>query len=103
MDLKNRLQELMDKRKWTKYKLAKESGLYITTINTMFSKKNYNPSLESIESICNAFDITLAEFFSGVDETNLTSEQLVILEKYERIPKTKRNLAKEYLDILAKD
>lgn len=79
MDVKKRILELMDKRGWTKYRLAKETGIYITTINDWFSGKGYTPSRESIVSICEAMGITVAEFYGGIEEHDLTNEQLVLL------------------------
>ncbi len=99
MDIKKRILELMEERHWTRYKLAHEAGLYITTINAWFDK-NYNPSMDSIQSVCNAFGITVVKFFSGVDEGKLSAEQLVILDKYNQIPENRRKLVVELLDIL---
>ncbi len=100
MDIKGRILELMAERKWTNYKLAKECGIYITTVNSWFNENNYNPNLESIENICNAFGITVAEFFSGVSEGNLTTEQLVLLEKYSKVPENRRKIVTDLIDVL---
>ena len=60
MDVKQRILELMEKRGWSKYRLSKETGIYITTINDWFNEKQYTPSRDSIVSICEAMGITLA-------------------------------------------
>ena len=44
MDVKQRILELMEKRGWSKYRLSKETGIYITTINDWFNEKQYTPS-----------------------------------------------------------
>ena len=48
MDVKQRILELMEKRGWSKYRLSKETGIYITTINDWFNEKQYTPSRDSI-------------------------------------------------------
>ena len=44
MDVKQRILELMEKRGWSKYRLSKETGIYITTINDWFNEKQYRQS-----------------------------------------------------------
>ena len=59
----NRINELCEERGWSSYKLAKECGIpYSTYYNTI--SRNTIPKLETIEKICEGFDITLSEFFS---------------------------------------
>lgn len=103
MDVKKRILELMDKRGWTKYRLAKETGIYITTINDWFSGKGYTPSRESIVSICEAMGITVAEFYGGIEEHDLTNEQLVLLEKFEKVPKDRRQMVFDLMEVLSKE
>ena len=44
MDVKERLQQLMDERQWTIYKVAKEAGIPWSTVRNMF-KRNTEPSI----------------------------------------------------------
>lgn len=62
MDLIARINELLEQRGWSKYRLAKEANLSQTTISSMINRGN-NPTVATIESCCKAFGITLAEFF----------------------------------------
>lgn len=71
----NRIRQLMKERNWTEYRLAKESGLSQSTIANIFKRDN-SPTLPTLEAICKAFGITLAQFFSeGADPITLTEEQ----------------------------
>ena len=63
MDTKARITELMIRHGWSEYRLAKESGLSQSTISNMFSR-NTMPSISTLEVICDAFGLTLAQFFS---------------------------------------
>ena len=62
----NRIRQLMDERGWTIYRLAQESGLSQTTISNIF-KRNNQPSLPTVNAICEACGITLAQFFAEDD------------------------------------
>ena len=64
MDLIARINELLEQRGWSKYRLAKEANLSQTTITSMISRGN-KPTVSTIESCCKAFGITMAEFFNA--------------------------------------
>ena len=74
MDAKQRIRELMAQRQWSEYRLAIASGLFQSTIANIFSR-NTTPSIATLESICSAFGITLAQFFSEGEMVELTPEQ----------------------------
>lgn len=74
MDAKHRIRELMAQRQWSEYRLAIASGLSQSTIANIFSR-NTTPSIATLESICSAFGITLAQFFSDGEMVELTPEQ----------------------------
>lgn len=103
MTVQERILELMAKRGWTKYKLAQETGLYQTTVYDWFNDKNYTPDRKSIELICAAMNISLVEFYSGIDEGELSGEQALLLQLFERVPESKRQLVFELLRSLADD
>ena len=65
----NRIRQLMNERGWTIYRLAQESGLSQTTISNIF-KRNNQPSLPTVNAICDACGITLAQFFTENDTAN---------------------------------
>lgn len=60
-------------RGWSEYHLAEKSGLTQSTIST-WKKRNIEPSVASIEKICNGFGITLAEFFHDERENKTETE-----------------------------
>lgn len=81
MDAKNRIKELMDERGWTIYELSKRSGLAQTTISNMW-KRNTEPTISSLRAFCNAFGITLSQFFAEGDLVELTPEQKAFFTKW---------------------
>ena len=85
MNVLNRILQLRLERGWSEYRLAEESGIAQTTISSWF-RKQVCPSVSSLEKICSAYHITLAQFFS-FDNTypNLTEKQSVMLHAYSRL------------------
>ena len=75
MDVLKRLDDLMKERGWSDYRLAQNSKLSSSTIANIRSR-NTVPSVVTLESICNAFGITLAQFFADNQTmVHLTPEQ----------------------------
>ena len=81
MDTNKRIEQLMSERRWTEYRLAKESGLSQSTIANLF-KRNTVPSISTLESICNGFGITLAQFFCEGNMVELTEEQQDLFNRW---------------------
>lgn len=82
MDVLERITELRKERHWTKYQLAEKSGLTQSTISSWY-RKDMLPSIPSLTKICDAFNMTLAQFF--LDESNSAvplNEQQQQLLKY---------------------
>jgi transcriptional regulator with XRE-family HTH domain len=91
MDILKRIYELRIRRGWSEWKLAQETGLKQSSISDWYSK-NQLPKIPSLEKICNAFGITMAEFFCGEgDPVVLTPDQTEILENWSALsPKQKQ-------------
>ncbi len=47
--------------------------------------------------------ITVAEFYGGIEEHDLTNEQLVLLEKFEKVPKDRRKMVFDLMEVLSKE
>lgn len=67
---------------WTEYELSVKAGLPQSTISSWY-RKDMTPSISSLEKICAAFDLTLAQFFAeGETFSVLTPDQTQLLEKW---------------------
>ena len=90
MDVIKRIDDLLSEREWTDYKLAKESGLATSTIAN-FRRRETVPSISTLENICNAFGITLSQFFNDREETvQLTKDQQKLFNKSGKVIKASR-------------
>ncbi len=72
-DIHARLQQLLQNRGWTAYRLALNCGLSHATIANIY-KRNTVPSVATLEAICRGFGITLSQFFAEGEMVELTSE-----------------------------
>lgn len=78
-------------RNWTEYQLSVRSGLPQSTISSWY-RKDMLPSLSSLEKICAAFDMTLAQFFSEGNYRELDSHEEELLHHWELLtPEQKDN------------
>lgn len=97
MDTQKRIRELMAERGWTDYKLAKEANLSHSTVTNMFNRNNA-PTLPTLEAVCQAFGITLAQFFASDRETPLTSEQQTLFAKWSTLTDRQKQILLDLMD-----
>lgn len=72
-------------RGWSEYQLAERSGLPQSTISSWYIK-GMTPSFASLEKICDAFGVTLSQFFAeGDTRIALTPSQREMLDKWNRL------------------
>ena len=76
MDINKKIENLRFQRGWSIYELAQEAGITQSTLTSMIKRGN-PPKIDTLECICEAFGITLAQFF-------IEDEQLEILSKSEK-------------------
>ena len=61
-DVIQHIQDLCRERSWTYYRLAKEADIPYSTLNNMVNRTNI-PTIPTLQKLCDAFGITLADFF----------------------------------------
>ncbi|WP_230398992.1 helix-turn-helix domain-containing protein [Novisyntrophococcus fermenticellae] len=93
---------LCKERGWTYYRLAKESELPYSTINNMIHRTNI-PTIPTLQKMCDAFGITLSDFFlDKVEDFRLTRGQQELLEVFQRLSKDDKKILMAYGKGLAK-
>ena len=70
------IKNLCNERNWSLYRLSMESSIPYSTLNNLFRRGNV-PSINTLCKICDAFRISLSEFFSGNNDalSSLNPEQ----------------------------
>lgn len=90
----------MEERGWTDYRLAKESNLSHSTVTNMFNRNNA-PTLPTLEAVCKAFGITLAQFFSEGDEPRaLTPEQQELFSRWSSLTDEQKRLLLDLMNTM---
>lgn len=83
IDVLERITELRKERNWSEYQLAEKSGLTQSTISSWY-RKDMLPTLPSLAKLCNAFEISLSQFFMEENESKefvpFTQQQIRLLE-----------------------
>ena len=97
MNVHARLKHFMAERGWSEYRLAKESGLSQSTISNLFARNNL-PSIPTLEIICKAFGITLAQFFADGNFVELTDEQNEFFQRWAALKPEQKRLIDELID-----
>ena len=87
---------------WSLSKLATQAGLTTTTVYNWYNDKNATPSRDSIEDVCVAFGVSVAEFYADVEMDNLTEKEIRLLELFRKIPEKEREKALSMLELLCK-
>ncbi|MBQ2134403.1 MAG: helix-turn-helix transcriptional regulator, partial [Phascolarctobacterium sp.] len=68
----DKIEMLRKKRNLSRYRLARRSGLALSSVSNLLNRKNV-PTIYTLEKLCAALGVTMAQFFS-IDDTrpNLT-------------------------------
>ena len=96
-----RIRELMEKNGYNTYRLAKQSGISLSTLSSMF-EHNTEPRIETLEKICSACNISVAQFFER-SSRDLSSEQSRVLDLYDSLSPKSKDMALSYLCFLSEN
>lgn len=95
-----RIQNLMNFKHWSIYKLAKESELPYSSLNNIFTRRTC-PSVATLEKICKGFNISLSEFFNyeinPLRVSTISEEHQKLINEYETLSANDKQLLQAYL------
>ena len=81
----DRIEMLCKKRNISRYRLARRSGVALSSVSTLLNRKSV-PTIYTLEKLCNGLGVTMAQFFSAENtKPDLTKEQeefLAILDEF---------------------
>ena len=98
LDIVGRIRKENEKRGWTVYRLAKEANLSPSTLTNMM-RRGTCPSLTTIENVCEAYGITLAEFLYGQDDLiHLNAEQKRHLDRWNLLTEKQQRAVELFID-----
>lgn len=101
MDVLGKILEMRKERGWSELRLAEKSGLTQSTISSWYRKKIL-PSIPSLMKICDAFGITLCQFF--MEETDnqvaLNDQQVHLINSAAKLSPAQYDILIQFLDKL---
>lgn len=97
-----RVKELCSKHKISKYRLAQLTDMSQTALGNIINKKSI-PTVPTLERICDAFGISIAQFFAGEGmRPDLTDEQEELLEIWDDLNADERRILMNFVRTLKK-
>ena len=101
MNVLDKIVQLREARNWSEYQLAERSGLTQSTISSWY-RKNMLPTIPSLQKICDAFDITLSQFFLDQNDNTLvlTDTQLQLLNSTSKLQPEQYQALIKFIDTL---
>lgn len=96
-----RITELREERNWTEYQLAEKSGLTQSTISSWY-RKGMLPTIPSLTKICDAFGITMSQFFleNNKHAIMLNEKQLALIEASAKLNQIQYDALLHFLETL---
>lgn len=92
------IQNLMDSKGWTKYRLAKEAGLGQSTVHEIMSGKKKSPNAKTLQKLGTALGVTVDTFFN--DDSSPNESKANKERDYSLTIKEQENIDKEAQKIL---
>ena len=93
MNVMERIDELCRQRNISKYRLSQITGISQSAFSKM-ARQQSSLSLETLQRICEAFGISMAQFFSETGEyPDLTAQQKQLLHFWTLLDGKKRDYA----------
>lgn len=96
-----RIEELCEQKKLSRYRLSQKSGISQSSISTLMNRKSM-PTIQTLEKICGGIGITLAQFFAKDEILDITDEQKQFLVMLNDLDEQEKELLKAYIQGLCR-
>ncbi len=98
MNINKKIEDLRFQRGWSMYELAQEAGITQSTLTSMMNRGN-PPKIETLQNICDAFGITLSQFFIEDESLEvLSKDEKKLLSLYRKLSEEKQIALIKLLD-----
>lgn len=101
MDVLKKINKMRLDRDWSIYRLSLESGIPQSTLTNMFNRETL-PSITTLQLICDAFGVTLSEFFYE-DAPKGGRDDGAMLKEFSRLDEKDRKLIWDLMERLNRD
>lgn len=102
MEVLEKIEKLRKERNWSIYQLANEAGLTQSTLSNMLNRGTC-PTIDTLNKICSALDISLAEFFDdNQNQIYANKTEIDLISKYRALSNKEKEAIKSLIDTLYK-
>ena len=96
VDVIQKIKQTAKERGWSEYRLAQDTGLAPSAIANIYHRDTI-PTIPTLEILCNAFGITLSQFFSENNMVSLSKEQTELLDSWATITPEQQKILLELI------
>lgn len=97
IEINKKILRLCQERGWSNYELAQRADLTQSTLNSSLNR-DAPPKIDTLSRICDAFGITLAQFFLEDEQVEiLSAEEKELIASFRRMPPEKQAALLEFL------
>ncbi len=98
MDINKRIIDMCNERNWSTYDLAKEAILTHSTLSSML-QRGTPPKIDTLQRICEAFGITLSQFFLEDEHLEvLNSKEKKLISLFRKLSAKKQQALLDFID-----
>ena len=98
IDVNKKIKKMCFDRGWSTYALAQCANLPYSTLQSL-ERRNSVPKIEILEAICEAFGITLSQFFLEDEQSEvLSKDEKELVESFRRLPPEKQQALLKFID-----
>ena len=99
ISINKKILSLCDARNWSTYELALRADITHSTLNSALNRDSA-PKIDTLQRICDAFGITLAQFFMENEQLEvLSGDEKELITLYRNLPTEKRDALLSLLKI----
>ena len=96
--INKKILSLCDERNWSTYELAIRADITHSTLNSALNRDTA-PKIDTLQLLCDAFGITLAQFFMDDEQLEVLShDEKDLISRYRKLPIEKRQALMTFLD-----
>jgi len=103
VNVTKRIDELRTERGWSIYRLSNETGITQQAIHAWYNEgKKAVPSISTLEIVCSAFGITLANFFAEEQLIEITPQIKKHLDNWSMLSDNEKDLVESLIMVINK-
>ena len=97
MDINKKIENMRFQRGWSMYELSQQSGITQSTLTSMLKRGN-PPKIDTLICICEAFGISLAQFFMEDEQIEILSkDEKDLISAFRKLPEDKQQALIQFL------